>query len=106
MTAENVADFEALIDIADPLDLELRPPAGGNKWSADLMEKSASRPSVGVQGRILDAMDDERITRREASALLDRVHARLGGGRPGMSVVDDDGNLTPVSMEAAHGTRP
>lgn len=107
MSSSNAfADLEAMIDIADPLDLELRPPAGGNKWSADLMAKSATRPSVGVQGRILDAMDDGRITRMEASALLDRVHARLRGGRPGMSVVDDDGNLTPVSMEAAHGTRP
>jgi hypothetical protein len=101
-----VSDLSALIDVADPLDLELRPPAGGNKWSADLMTKSASRPAVGVQGRILDAMDDEKITRRQASMLLDQVHAILRGGRPGISIVDDGGNLHPISMEVVNGTSP
>lgn len=101
-----VADLEALIDVADPLDLELRPPAGGNKWSADLMSKSASRPSIGVQGRILDSMDEEKITRRQASILLDRVHAIIRGGGPGISIVDDDGNLRPINMEVVDGTRP
>lgn len=101
-----VSDLSALIDVADPLDLELRPPAGGNKWSADLMKKSSSRPAVGVQGRILDAVDDENITRRQASMLLDQVHAIIRGGRPGISIVDDDGNLHPINMEAVNGTSP
>lgn len=95
-----------MIEIAGPLDLGLRPPAGGNKWSSDLMQKAAGRPSVGVQGRILDAMDDERITRRQASMLLDLVHERLRGGAPGMSTVDDEGNLTAVRMEVVNGTSP
>lgn len=101
-----VADLSALIDVAYPLDLELRPPAGGNKWSSDLMSKSASRPSIGVQGRILDAMDEEKITRRQASILLDRVHAIIRGGGPGISIVDDNGNLLPINMEVANGSRP
>jgi len=101
-----VSDLSALIDVADPIDLELRPPAGGNKWSADLMTKKSSRPAVGVQGRILDAMDEEKITRRQASMLLDQVHAIIRGGRPGISIVDDDGNLHPINMEAVNGTSP
>jgi len=101
-----VSDLSALIDVADPLDLELRPPVGGNKWSADKMTKSSTRPPVGVQGRILDAMDDEKITRRQASMLLDQVHAIIRGGRPGISIVDDDGNLHPINMEAVNGTSP
>lgn len=96
-------DLRLMIEIADPLDLELRPPAGGNKWSADLMPKAAGRPAIGVQGRILDAMDDERITRRQASMLLDLVHERLRPGKQGMSVVDDDGNLTPIRMGGSDG---
>ena len=99
-------DLRLMIEIADPLDLELRHPAAGNKWSADLMSKADGRPSIGVQGRILDAMDDERITRRQASMLLDQVHAILRGGRPGISIVDNDGNLHPINMEAVNGTSP
>jgi len=103
MTTDPVADLLAMIDLAPLIDLELPAPAGGNKWPADLMAKSPGRPPIGVQGRILDAMDDERITRREASRLLDLVHARLREGKPGLSTVDDDGNLTAVRMGGTDG---
>lgn len=106
MISDIVSELQALIEVADPLDLELRPPVGGNKWSADKMTKSSTRPPVGVQGRILDAMDDEKITRRQASMLLDRVHAIIRGGGPGISIVDDNGNLLPINMEVANGSRP
>lgn len=72
-----VADFEALIAVADPLDLELRHPVAGAKFSPDLMTKAAGRPPVGVQGRILDAMDDGLLTVKEAGALLDKVNERI-----------------------------
>jgi hypothetical protein len=106
VTADIVADLSALIDVADLLDLELRPPAGGNKWSADLMSKSASRPAVGVQGRILDAMDDKKINPMQAQALLFQVRRRLDGRGPGISIVDGNGNLRPINMEVVDGTRP
>jgi hypothetical protein len=77
MTAESVADFEALISVADPLDLELRHPVGGAKFSPDLMSRAAGRPPVGVQGLVLDAMDDERLTVKEARSLLDLVNERI-----------------------------
>jgi hypothetical protein len=93
-------DLRLMIEIADPLDLELRPPAGGNKWSADLMEKKHGRPPVGVQGRILDAMDDERVTRKQASELLDLVQQKIRGECTGLSVVDGDGNLSAITFEA------
>jgi hypothetical protein len=63
--------------MAAPLDLELMPPAGGNQWSADLMVKSATRPAIGVQGIILDAMCDERITTSQAIELLAKVNRRI-----------------------------
>ena len=76
-----VADFMFIIDTSEIHDLELRHPVGGDKFSPDHMTKSASRPPVGVQGLILDAMDDERITRAQASDLLVRVQVRLKAGR-------------------------
>jgi hypothetical protein len=72
-----VAEFEALIDAAGIVDLELMPPAGGNKYSADLMEKKPSRPPIGVQGMILDAMCDDRLTTAQTVDLLKRVQRRL-----------------------------
>jgi hypothetical protein len=72
-----VAELEDLVDMAAPLDLELMPPAGGNQWSADLMVKSATRPAIGVQGIILDAMCDERITTSQAIELLAKVNRRI-----------------------------
>jgi hypothetical protein len=51
-------------------------------------------------------MDDGRITRPEANKLLNMVRERLRPGVPGISVVDDDGNLTPIKMEVVDGTRP
>lgn len=106
MSSDIVSELQALIEVADPIDLDLRPPAGGNKWSADKMTKSSTRPPIGIQGRILDAMDDEKITRRQASMLLDLVNARLRGDKPGISIVDDNGNLRPISMEVVNGSRP
>jgi hypothetical protein len=41
------------------------------------MTKTASRPPVGVQGLVLDAMDDERLTVKEARSLLDLVNERI-----------------------------
>jgi hypothetical protein len=72
-----VADLEALIAVADPLDLKLRHPVGGAKFSPDLMTKAAGRPPVGVQGRILDALDDELLTVKEAGRLLGLVNERI-----------------------------
>jgi predicted RNA-binding protein Jag len=72
-----VAELEDLVDMAAPLDLELMPPAGGNEFSADLMKKSPTRPAIGVQGIILDAMCDERITTSQAIELLAKVNRRI-----------------------------
>jgi hypothetical protein len=72
-----VAEFDALIESAAAIDLELMPPAGNNPWSADLMVKSPSRPAVGVQGMILDAMCDDLISTAEAVELLGKVIRRI-----------------------------
>ena len=76
-SASLVAEFEALIDAAGLVDLELMPPVGSNQYSADLMEKKPSRPPVGVQGLILDAMCDDRLTTTQAVELLKRVNVRI-----------------------------
>lgn len=72
-----VSEFSALIEVASPVDLRLRHPVGSAKFSPDLMTKTASRPPVGVQGLVLDAMDDERLTVKEARSLLDMVNERI-----------------------------
>jgi hypothetical protein len=71
------SDFAALVECAPLDDLRLRHPVGGMKFSPDVMVPSASRPPIGVQGMILDAMDDGRLTLKEASDLLYKVQARL-----------------------------
>lgn len=91
-----IADLEFVIDNSDLEDLRLRPPAGGNKHSADVMDKTPGRPAIGVQGMILDAMTDGRITTAEASALLRKLNARLSGGLEGMGKVTDDGSVVPL----------
>lgn len=101
-TRDAVADFMALIEVAEMHDLELMPPVGNNKFSADKMERKPGRPPVGIQGKILDAMDDGTITRAQASRLLDHVQARLRGGGPGLSTVDDSGDLTPLHPRQRH----
>lgn len=88
-------DLAALVEVADMADLVLRPPAGSNKWSADLMEPSPTRPPVGVQGKILDADAAGAIDIRQARRLLDAVQERITG-RPGggLGIVDADGTIT------------
>jgi hypothetical protein len=76
-----VAEFESMIDAAGLVDLELTPPVGNNKYSADLMEQKPSRPPIGVQGMILDAMCDDRLTTPQAIDLLKRVHVRIKEAR-------------------------
>lgn len=106
--------FNELIDKAEPRELELRPRFGSLKHSPCLMakapcmefrpelrfdpENSPKRPPVGLQGMILDAMDDGRLTRPEASTLLDRIHARLSPGSPGMQRVTESGELVPMKV--------
>jgi hypothetical protein len=41
------------------------------------MEKKPSRPPIGVQGLILDAMCDDRLTTAQTVDLLKRVQGRL-----------------------------
>lgn len=76
-----LTDFMFIIDTAEIHELELRHPVGVGKESPDYMEKAPGRPPVGIQGMILDAMDDERITRTQATELLYRVQKRLQAGR-------------------------
>jgi hypothetical protein len=76
-----VAEFEALIDSAVIVDLELMPPVGNNEHSADLMVRSPSRPPIGVQGMILDAMCEDRLTTPQTIDLLKRVHVRIKAAR-------------------------
>lgn len=77
MQSDLIAELEALVEVADIDDLRLKPPAGNNKYSADLMEKQPGRPAIGVQGRILDAMCDDLITTSQAIDLLNQVQRRL-----------------------------
>jgi len=82
-----VADLQWVIANAD--DYELQP------FQADKMCKHerTSEP-IGVRGRILDALDADRITMRQALALLNECRQRRGveaGGR-----VTEDGEIVPI----------
>jgi hypothetical protein len=73
-----LTDFLALVEVASLEELRIQRPVGRNEFSSDVMVKTATRPPVGVQGMILDAMDDERLTVKEAAELLRKVQERLG----------------------------
>jgi hypothetical protein len=51
-------------------------------------------------------MTSGKITSLQAQSLLYRVRRRLDGPGPGISTVDDNGNLRPINMEVVNGTRP
>ena len=71
------SDYAALVETAPLEDLALRHAVGTAGFSPDLMTRSSDRPQVGVQGRILDGLDDGRLTVKEAGELLAMVHKRL-----------------------------
>ena len=76
-------EFRIAISTAELDELRLQRPVGGNKFSADLMEKKNGRPPVGIQGLILDAMDEGRLTVSQAEDLLIEVNAAIRGGQDG-----------------------
>jgi len=99
-----------LIESATLEELQLRQPVGGAAWSPDLMTKKAGRPPVGVQGRILDAMDDETITRAEATELLKLVQHQINGDAHVMCRITPEGDVMamgaapqPKARRADHG---
>lgn len=103
MDTDIVSDFEFLIDTAQLDELRLKPSVGNDKYSPDLMTKRPGRPPVGVQGMILDAMDDELVSRKDASQLLGRLQARISGGGLGMSIVTSAGDITPIGKDGQDG---
>lgn len=64
-----VADFVFVICAASVEELSYRP--------ADIRAKAPARPRVGIQGMILDALDDGRLSVVEAGELLEMVQRRL-----------------------------
>jgi hypothetical protein len=99
LTLTPIQELAMLIESATLEDLQLRHPVGGAAWSPDLMSKKAGRPPVGVQGRILDAMDDETITRAEATELLKLVQHQINGDAHVMCRITPEGDV--MAMGAA-----
>jgi hypothetical protein len=99
ITLTTIQELAMLIESATLEDLQLRQPVGGAAWSPDLMTKKAGRPPVGVQGRILDAMDDETITRAEATELLKLVQHQINGDAHVMCRITPEGDV--MAMGAA-----
>lgn len=96
---QTISDLAFVIEHASLDELRIQPPVGGNKHSADLMAKEPGRPRVGVQGMILDAMDDCSITRHEASQLLGLVQKRINPGGGTLCRVLPNGDV--VAMASA-----
>jgi len=99
LTITAIQELAMLIESATLEDLQLRQPVGGAAWSPDLMTKKAGRPPVGVQGRILDAIDDETITRAEATELLKLVQHQINGDAHVMCRITPEGDV--MAMGAA-----
>lgn len=77
---------------------------GHNAEEADLVKHAGDHlcrhkrkgEAIGVRGRILDAMDADRITVKQALGLLRRCRQRLGFEGEGISRVTADGSLAPI----------
>ncbi len=85
-TSETFKQFLAFILEADLQDLRLVPD--------DLRKKDGSRGRVSIQGDILDADADRRVTLIQAFRLLLAVQSRLNNGGEGMCTIGAD--LSPV----------
>lgn len=94
-----IADLAFVIEHASREELQVR--------DADLKTRHNRKGEpIGVQGRIMDAMDDGHIDVRQAFALLRRVQERLRGKSTGMSRVNEEGELVAMMdevVEAKHG---
>ena len=86
-------DLRFVIESAPLNELQKRP-------ADEIMKKHRKGQPIGVQGLVLDAMDDGRITMVEAHRLLRELQRRLSGGAPGMSRILPDGTLQPLTREA------
>jgi len=96
-------DLRFVIDNAQVIELRKRP--------TDTTPKSDRKGQpVSVQGLVLDAMDDGRVSMIEAHRLLCELQSRLHDGAPGMSRILPDGTLQPIgtgaTAEASQVARP
>lgn len=89
MSADWLADLAFLVTNATAQELE--------RHEGDTMMKKHRRGQmIGVQGRILDAMDDGHITPMDARKLLCKVQQRRNGRSAGLCRVTDDGDLIAI----------
>lgn len=90
-----IQDFESVIAAADLEDL--RPVAN------DLKCKRGRSGQVSIQGMILDAMDDGRLSSLQAIRLLVICNQRLHGKFAGLCKVTADGDLMVIGSVAQGG---
>lgn len=89
MAPDWVADLAFVIEHASREELEVR--------EADrLMRKNRKGEQTGVQGMILDAMDDGHIEVDQAYRLLVQVQERLRGKSAGLCRLNRDGDLIAI----------
>lgn len=67
---------------------------------ASVIEDSTPDQEYELNQRILDAMTGNRLGSNQAYRLLLRLFTKNGHNSPGLSRVDSDGNLEPVSWSA------
>jgi hypothetical protein len=94
MADKDVEDLRWLIKNAEPHELF--------KFQADCLCKHERQGQpISVRGHILDAMDADRITVKQAIELLRLCRERRGESGQGMARVDEDGEL--VTIGGTHG---
>lgn len=70
------------------------------KHSGDTTMKKDRRPdqSIGIQGIILDAMDDGKVSPVQAHSILLELQWRIAATNTGISKVTKDGDLMPIKV--------
>jgi hypothetical protein len=93
MADKDVDDLRWLINNAEPHELF--------KFQADCLCKHERQgQAISVRGHILDAMDSDRITVKQAIELLRLCRERRGECGQGMARVDEDGELVSIGGAA------
>lgn len=95
-----VRDFEIVIEDALHEDLRLRP---DDLRCPPASEAVADSRELGIQGMILDAELNGRITVPQCRALIRKAYDKMNGVQLRAGKVNEDGSVTEFATEATDG---
>jgi hypothetical protein len=95
-----VRDFEMVIESALHQDLRLRP---DDLRCPPVSQESTDTRDIGVQGMILDAEFNGRLTVPQCRALIRMAYDKMNGLVLRAGKVNEDGSVTELGEEATDG---